>query len=396
MDIEDLIQREDMVITVSLGGYIKRVPLSTYRAQKRGGKGRSGMTTKDEDVVNDVIVANTHSRILFFSTFGKVYQMKAYRLPLGSPQARGRAMVNLLPLESGETISTVLVMPEVFVEGQEPYLMFATSKGNVRRNRLDDFSNILSNGKRAMRLDEGEQLIAVALCYESDDIMLSTYKGICNRFNVTDIRIFAGRDSNGVRGIRLGKGDHVIAMTILSQGHLALEERQAYLRQATKMRQLANQNEADMIDEGMLEDEENTDYKLTPERFQELAFQEQFILTITENGFGKRSSAYEYRTTNRGSQGYASIAVNARNGGVVASFPVNSDNQILLVTDQGQLIRCPIHDIRIMRRSKTAQGVIIFRVGENEKVVAVSCIPAGEETEDEIEGEEVIVSEAEN
>lgn len=388
VDIEDLIQREDMVITVSLGGYIKRVPLSTYRSQKRGGKGRSGMTTKNEDVVSDVIVANTHSRILFFSTLGKVYQMKAYRLPLATPQARGRAMVNLLPLSAGETISTVLVMPDTFVEGQEPYLMFATSKGNVRRNRLEDFASIQSNGKKAMKLDEDELLIAVALCHETDDVMLSTYKGICNRFNVTDIRIFAGRDSNGVRGIRLGQGDHVIAMTILDQGRLALEERQAYLRQAAKVRQLANQSDEVLNDEEGVEEEENTDYKITPERFQELAAQEQFILTITEKGFGKRSSAYEYRTTNRGSQGYGSISVNTRNGGVVASFPVSADHQILLVTDQGQLIRCPIHDIRIMRRSKTAQGVIIFRVGNNEKVVAVSCIPAGEETE----GEEDLVS----
>jgi DNA gyrase subunit A len=387
VDIEDLIQREDMVITVSLGGYIKRVPLSTYRAQKRGGKGRSGMTTKDEDVVSDVIVANTHSRILFFSTLGKVYQMKAYRLPLGSPQARGRAMVNLLPLAPKETISTVLVMPETLIEGQEPFLMFATSNGNVRRNRLEDFASIFANGKRAMRLDENETLIAVALCNETDDIMLSTYKGICNRFNVTDIRIFAGRDSNGVRGIRLGQDDHVIAMTILSQGHLALEERQAYLRQAAKMRQLANQSEEEIVEEEIIEDEipaneEHTDYKITPERFQELAAQEQFILTITENGFGKRSSAYEYRTTNRGSRGFTSIAVNNRNGGVAASFPVSSDNQILLVTDQGRLMRCPIHDVRITRRS--AQGVIIFRVDKDEKVVAVSCIPAGEETEDEM------------
>ena len=379
VEMEDLIQREDMVITVSLGGYIKRVPLSTYRSQKRGGRGRSGMSTKSEDVVSDVIVANTHDPVLFFSSLGKVYKMKVYRLPLASPQARGRAMVNLLPLSPGETITTVLVRSEEASEGQEPYLMFATSRGNVRRNKLDDFANIPSNGKRAMRLDDNEELIAVAFCYETDDVMLSTYQGACNRFNVTDIRIFAGRDSNGVRGIRLGKDDHVISMAVLTQGRLDIEERQAYFRQASKARQLANQSDEEVIIE------ENLDVKITPERFQELAAQEQFILTITEKGFGKRSSAYEYRTTNRGSSGFASIAVNARNGGVAASFPVMPDNQILLVTDQGRLMRCPIHDVRITRRS--AQGVIIFRVNDNEKVVAVSCIPAGED-DDSDEGEE--------
>ena len=383
VEMEDLIQREDMVITVSLGGYIKRVPLSTYRSQKRGGRGRSGMSTKSEDVVSDVIVANTHDPVLFFSSLGKVYKMKVYRLPLASPQARGRAMVNLLPLSPGETITTVLVRSEEASEGQEPYLMFATSRGNVRRNKLDDFANIPSNGKRAMRLDDNEELIAVAFCYETDDVMLSTYQGACNRFNVTDIRIFAGRDSNGVRGIRLGKDDHVISMAVLTQGRLDIEERQAYLRQASKARQLANQSDEEVIIEEI--EEENLDVKITPERFQELAAQEQFILTITEKGFGKRSSAYEYRTTNRGSSGFASIAVNARNGGVAASFPVMPDNQILLVTDQGRLMRCPIHDVRITRRS--AQGVIIFRVNDNEKVVAVSCIPAGED-DDSDEGEE--------
>jgi len=378
VDMEDLIQREDMVITVSMGGYIKRVPLSTYRAQRRGGRGRSGMTTKDEDVVNDVIVANTHDPVLFFSTLGKVYQMKAYRLPLGTPQARGRAMINLLPLSPGETISTVLVLPSE-AEGQEQFFMFATSLGNIRRNKIEDFKNIPSNGKRAMRLDEGESLISVMLALDTDDVMLSTRNGLCNRFNVTDVRIFAGRDSNGVRGIRLQENDQVISMAILDQGKLATEERDAYLSQAFKLRQ---GNQADEGSEDLETEESGEEtLKLTPERFNELAATEQFILTITERGFGKRSSAYGYRTTNRGSQGFASIAMNARNGGVVASFPVHPEDQIMLVTDKGRLIRCPIHDVRITRRS--AQGVIIFRVDDDEKVVAVSCIPAGDEDETE-------------
>ena len=385
LDVEDLIQREDMVITVSVGGYIKRVPLSTYRAQKRGGRGRSGMTTKEEDVVQDVIVANTHSRVMFFSTLGKVYQLKVYRLPLGTPTAKGRAMVNLLPLAPGETISTVLVMPDEVNEGitTEPFFMFATSLGNVRRNRLSDFENIPSNGKRAMKLDEGEDLISVMLCTETQDVLLSTQNGLTNRFNATDVRIFAGRDSNGVRGIRLQGKDRVIAMAILDQGRLDMAERDAYLRQAAKLRQ--SQGEED----GAPDMEESTSeiIQLTPERFQELHAQEQFILTITENGYGKRSSAFEYRTTNRGSQGFTSIVVNKRNGGVVASFPALGDDHIMLVTDQGRLIRCPIHDVRITRRS--AQGVIIFRVDEGEKVVSVSRIPAGDEEEGDMdEGEE--------
>ena len=338
------------------------------------------MTIKDEDMVSDVIVASTHSPVLFFSTLGKVYQMKVYRLPLGTPQARGRAMVNLLPLAQGETISTVLIMPENLDQTREPYLMFATSLGNVRRNRLDDFENIPSNGKRAMRLDENEKLIAVALCHEDEDVMLSTQKGLCNRFNVTDIRIFSGRDSNGVRGIRLGQEDRVISMAILSQGRLSMEERDAYLRQAAKVRQAMEESEEEPEELSALE-ESVASFQISPERFQELSEQEQFILTITEKGFGKRSSAYGYRTTQRGSQGFSSIMVNARNGGVVASFPVQNDSQILLVTDQGRLMRCPIHDVRITRR--TAQGVIIFRVDPGEKVVAVSCIPGDDQQEDE-------------
>ncbi|MCX7338828.1 MAG: DNA gyrase subunit A [Alphaproteobacteria bacterium] len=377
VNMEDLIQREDMVITVSLGGYIKRVPLSTYRAQRRGGKGRSGMTTKDEDVVNDVIVANTHSQVLFFSTLGKVYQMKVYQLPLGSPQAKGRAMVNLLPLSAGETIATVLIKPEG-TEVDNAFLMFVTSHGNVRRNRLEDFASIQSNGKRAIRLDDGEELVAVKLCSETDDVLLSTANGISNRFHVTSIRIFAGRDSNGVRGIRLGDNDTVISMAILGQSRLTIEERDAYLRQANKLRQQANQ--ATETESGEEEATEGATILLSPERFAELAAQEQFILTITENGFGKRTSAHAYRTTNRGSLGFINITTNERNGGVVASFPVGADDHIMLVTNQGQIIRCPVSDIRITGRA--ALGVIVFRIDEGEKVVAVSLVP-GEEAEDE-------------
>lgn len=380
VDMEDLIQREDMVVTVSLNGYIKRVPLSTYRSQRRGGKGRSGMATRDEDIVSDVFVANTHSPVLFFSSTGRVYQMKAYRLPLATPQARGRPMINLLPLSNGETISTVMILPEEEHLWDQMFVMFATSKGNVRRNRLSDFLNIKANGKIAMKLDEGENLIAVQTCTENDDVLLSTRKGKCIRFHMNEIRIFVGRDSNGVRGIRLSKEDEVISMAIMGQMILSTEERDAYLRQAAKARQALEGGADESIDE--VGDEEGTTetLKLSPERIQELASGEQFILTVTENGFGKRSSSYGYRTTGRGGMGVDSIIVNDRNGGVVGSFPVDPTDQIMLVTDGGQLIRCPVHDIRIAGRR--TQGVTIFRVGDEEKVVAVSRISLGEEDED--------------
>lgn len=380
VDIEDLIQKEDMVVTVSTGGYIKRVPLSTYRAQRRGGKGRSGMTTKDEDAVSDIFVANTHSNILFFSTLGRVYQMKVYRLPLASPQSKGRAIINLLPLAPKETIATVLVMPDKETQAeqtQEQFLMFSTSHGNVRRNTLEDFSKIRSNGLIAMKLDEGEDLIKVELCTEADDVMLFTASGACNRFNIDQIRVFVGRDSNGVRGIKLQKDDHVIAMTIIKQdAATSTEERVAFIKMANKMR-LGNDDEPSQDDDDQAE---NT-ITLTQERFDELAAQEQFILTLTEKGYGKRTSSYQYRTTNRGTQGFDSIVVNQRNGGVIASFPVNHEDEIMLVTDAGQLIRCPVRDIRIAGRR--TQGVIVFRVDGAEKVVSVSRVPGDSENDDQ-------------
>jgi DNA gyrase subunit A len=374
-ELDDLIQREEMVITVSLGGYIKRVPLSTYRAQRRGGKGRSAMTIKDEDVVCDVIIANTHSHVLFFSTLGKVYQMKAYNLPLATPQSKGRAMVNLLPLAANETISTVLVLPETTErDDQEIFLMFATNHGNVRRNKLEDFSNIPSNGKRAMKLEEdGEELIAVKLCVEKDDVMLFTKNGLCNRFKVADnVRVFAGRDSNGVRGLKLQPKDYVIGMTILNPGKVSVEERNAYLKMAKSVRQgVTDEPEVAEADENV------ETITISNERFEELRSSEEFILTVTEKGFGKRSSAYEYRTTNRGGVGFDSIITNVRNGGVVASFPVTEKDQIMLVTNSGQLIRCPITDIRITGRR--TQGVIVFRIESGETVVSVSKIEESEE-----------------
>lgn len=382
VDVEDLIQREEMVVTVSMEGYIKRVPLSTYRAQRRGGKGRSGMTTKEEDVVHDLFVANTHNPVLFFTTKGIVYNLKVYRLPLGGPTSKGRPMVNLLPLSQDEKISTVLVLPEEGADWENMHVMFATSHGSVRRNKLSDFMNIRSNGKIAMKLDESEELIAVKLCTEHDDVMLSTSTGKCIRFNVDEVRVFVGRDSTGVRGIKLAEGDSVISMTILAQAEVSTEERDIYLRQASKLRQLD--------EEEMDADGKAAEGSLSPERFKELAEAEQFILTLTENGFGKRSSAFEYRTTGRGGVGIDSIIVNTRNGGVVASFPVREQDQIMLVTNAGKLIRCPIHDVRIAGRR--TQGVTIFRIADGERVVSVSHIP-GDKLGDDPEGEEILLEE---
>jgi DNA gyrase subunit A len=363
-DMESLIQREDMVITVSHGGYIKRVPLSTYRAQKRGGKGRSGMSIRDEDVVNEVFIANTHTPVLFFSTLGRVYRLKVYRLPLGTPQARGKAMINIFPLAPGEVISTVMPLPEDEAAWSTMHIAFATSHGSVRRNLLSDFTNVKANGKIAMKLEEHENLVAVKPCVETDDVLLATHEGRAIRFNVSDVREFVSRTSTGVRGIKLSKEDHVISMSILSQATFTIEERTAYLKQASKLRRLDGED-------GPLEEEGEGDAaSLSPQRFEEMAQQEEFILTVTEKGFGKRTSAYEYRITNRGGVGITNIEVAEKNGLVVASFPVNHTDQVVLVTDRGQLIRCPVNDIRITGRRTL--GVTLFRVSGEERVVSVA------------------------
>ncbi len=361
-DIEDLIAREDMVVTVTNTGYIKRVPLSTYRAQKRGGKGRSGMTMKDEDFISQVFVANTHTPMLFFSSTGIAYKMKVYRLPLGTPQARGKAMVNLLPLSDGETISTVMPMPEDETTWAELNVMFATSVGDVRRNQLSDFVDIRANGKIAMKLGEGERLIAVQTCSEADDVLLATRQGKAIRFQVSDVRVFKGRDSTGVRGIRLD-GDEVISMSILRHVDFSMEDRDAYMRG-----------------------------DLTGPEAESMSADEEIILTVTENGYGKRTSAYEYRITGRGGQGIANIDLTDKNGPVVASFPVNHEDEIMLVSDGGKLIRMPVDDIRVCGRK--TQGVMLFRTAEGEHVVSVARLcdinGSSEESDDDLEtGEEI-------
>jgi DNA gyrase subunit A len=378
---EDLIQREDMVVTVSHAGYIKRVPLSAYRAQRRGGKGRAGMQTREEDFVTKIFVANTHTPVLFFSSTGVVYREKVWRLPVGNPQARGKALINLLPLDPNERITTIMPMPEEESSWGKLQIMFATRSGNVRRNELSDFVDIRRTGKIAMKLDSGDQLVGVDICSERDDVLLTTAQGQCIRFAVNDVRVFKGRDSAGVRGIRLGEGDQVISMAILSHVEAEVEERAAYLRMRRALRGEEGENGAENGGEE-LEDHSGPITQLSGERYAQMGAAEQFILTVSANGYGKRSSSYEYRVTGRGGKGIVAMIVNKRNGNLVASFPVEESDEIMLVSDGGQLIRCPVHDIRIAGRA--TQGVTIFDTAEDEHVVSVEHIP--EEAEEAEQG----------
>jgi len=372
---EDLIQREDMVVTVSHAGYVKRVPLSTYRAQKRGGKGRSGMGTKEEDFVTKLFVANTHTPILFFSSAGMVYRLKTWRLPVGNPQARGKALINLLPLEAGERITTILPMPEDAAEAAGQYLMFATRSGTVRRNEITDFEQINRSGKIAMKLDDGDMIAGVEICTEADDVHLTTAMGQCIRFPVGEVRVFKGRDSTGVRGIRLEDGDRLISMSILRHVEASPDERAAYLK-------LSRAQAGEDVDQagGAGDDEVAAETTLTPQRFAEMSSSEQVILTVSANGYGKRTSSYEYRITGRGGKGIVAMAVNERNGPLVASFPVEGGDEIMLVTDGGQLIRTPVGDIG--KKGRSTQGVIIIDVADGEHVVSVEHITEDEEAEE--------------
>ncbi len=386
-DMEDLIPREEMVITVTNTGYIKRVPLSTYHAQNRGGKGRSGMSTREEDQVSKLFVACTHDPILFFSSLGMVYKMKAYRLPEGTPQSLGKALINLLPLDQGETITTVLKLPENQEDCSGLSVMFATQSGNVRRNRLDDFYNVMSNGKIAMKLDEGDRLVDVNICNENQDILLAAAGGKCVRFPVTDVRIFESRASTGVRGMKLAAGDKVISMSVLEHVKANIDKRDAYLKASiAKRRALTGDDAEDTVDI-----ESTNDVTLTPEEFAQMESEEQFILTVTERGYGKRSSAYQYRITSRGTQGVTNIDTVKVPAAVVASMPVSDDEHVMMVTDAGKLIRMRVSDIRIVGRN--SKGVILFRLNDDEKVVSVSAVKDYED-EPVSETEETPVSES--
>ncbi|MCW2350366.1 DNA gyrase subunit A [Sphingobium sp. B12D2B] len=365
---EDLIEREDMVVTVTMSGYIKRTPLDTFRAQNRGGKGRAGMATKEEDVVTELFVTSTHTPVLFFSTLGKVYRLKVWRLPEGGPATRGRPMVNLLPLAEGETIQTVLPLPEDENEWAQLHVMFATAKGSVRRNSMDAFANIPSNGKIAMKFegeDADDRLIGVALLSEEDDVLLASRQGKAIRFRGDDVREFQSRNSTGVRGMTLKEGDEVISLSVLQRAGIQdMEEREEYLRFAP------------------WKGEKEGEPKMAADRFEALRAREQFILTVCANGYGKLSSAFEYRRTGRGGQGITNIDNIERNGPVVASFPATREHQLMLVTDQAKLIRMGLSSLRVIGRGSA--GVRLFDVAQNEHVVSAARI---EESTDEVEAD---------
>src|SRR5262245_9535587 len=375
MEDEDLIHREDMVVTVSHMGYVKRVPLSAYRAQRRGGKGRSGMQTRDEDFVTRLFVASTHTPVLFFSSHGRVYKEKVWRLPQAAPQARGKALINILPLHQGERVNTVMPLPEDESKWGELDVMFATTRGTVRRNKLSDFVDVRRSGIIAMKLAEGEGIVDVQICTERQDVLLTSAAGQCIRFPVTDVRVFQGRTSMGVRGIALADGDRVISLTILRHLDAGANERAAYLKRANAVRRgLTGEPEEAAPDA----EEAAGTIELGEQRYVEMSEAEQFVLTVSERGFGKRSSSYEYRTTGRGGKGIVAMAVTTKTGRVVASFPVEDQDQIMLVTNGGQLIRTRVEGIRIAGRS--TQGVIVFDTAEDEQVVSVERI--SEEGED--------------
>jgi DNA gyrase subunit A len=382
MEDEDLIQREDMVVTVTHEGYIKRVPLSLYRAQARGGKGRSGMSTKDEDYLTRLFVANTHTPILFFSSRGIVYKEKVWRLPIGNPQSRGKFLRNMLPLEEGDRITAILPLPDES-EWDRLDVMFATTRGTVRRNKLSDFADVKRNGKIAMKFDEeGDAILAVETCTENDDVLLTAGSGLCVRFPVTKVRVFQSRGSQGVKGIQLEEGDRAISMAILEHVEATPDERAAYLKRATAERRIASAEDAEGEEEIALTNEEvSEEADLSEERYEFLKAHEQFVLTVTEYGYGKRSSSYDFRVIGRNGKGIRATDVSKVDeiGRLIATFPVGGDDQIMLVSDGGTVIRVPVAGIRIA--SRATKGVTIFNTAEGEKVVSVERIsePNGEE-----------------
>ncbi|MES2985118.1 MAG: DNA gyrase subunit A [Pseudomonadota bacterium] len=381
VDIETLIQREEMVVMVTAGGYIKRVPLATYRAQKRGGKGRSGIDLRDEDATTELFVTSTHTPVLFFSSTGQVYKLKVYRLPLSTPQARGKALVNIFPLKAGETIETFMPLPENEEDWDKLNIFFATAQGNVRRNDLSDFKSVQSNGKIAIRLDEGDKLVGVKTCNEEDHVLLASREGKAMRFPVDAVRVFKSRTSDGVRGMKLGEKDSVVSISILHGIRATAEEREQYRKVASARRRASGQEEAegDAID--------LSDITLSEDKITEMSAAEEMILTVTELGYGKRTSAFEYRVTGRGGSGVTGMGLGKKTGTIVASFPVEAGDQIMLMTNKGTLIRTPVEDIRICGR--TSQGVITFRTEAKEQVISAVRIKGELLVEEAGEGDAV-------
>lgn len=356
LEDEDYIQKEDMVVTISNTGYIKRVPLNTYRAQKRGGKGRTGMETKETDFVHDLFIANTHTSVLFFSTMGIVYKIKVYKIPVASPKSKGKALINILPIKENEALSTVLALPDES-EWNDYDVIFATSKGTVRRNKLFDFVNVKASGKTAMKFKGNEKLVSVSLCKDDVDVMLASKMGKCVRFPVSELRVFNSRNSTGVCAMKLVGDDEVISMTVLNSGGLTQKEREEYIKYSNWQRK----SKEEMIINQTIK---------APDKYEEMKKFEQMIITITEKGLAKRTSSFEYRTSGRAVHGVKNIDMSSKTGNVVAVFPVNENDDVMLVTDSGKLIRCPVDNIRITGRN--AQGVILFRVEQNEKVVSAA------------------------
>jgi DNA gyrase subunit A len=386
---EDLIAREDMVVTVTHGGYIKRVPLSAYRSQRRGGKGRSGMSTRDEDFVSRLFVANTHTPVLFFSSRGQVYKMKVWRLPVGEPQARGKALVNLLPLDAGERITSIMPLPENEADWQNLDIMFSTRSGSVRRNSLADFIEVRQNGKIAMKLDEGDEIVGVETAAATDDVLLATSGGRAIRFEVGDVRVFKGRDSTGVRGISMGEGERVISMSILRHFEATPAERNTFIKQYGAIRRAQTGDGAEPEAPVLAEDaeEEGGEVALSVERYAEMDANQQFVLTMTQAGYGKISSSYDFRTSNRGGKGIQATDLDKLDeiGPLVAAFPVDEADQLMMVSDGGQLIRVPVEGIRFTKRA--SKGVRVFKTAVDEKVVSVERISEPETEEGGDEGE---------
>ncbi|NLS15974.1 DNA gyrase subunit A [Rhizobium sp. P40RR-XXII] len=394
MDDEDLIAREDMVVTVSHLGYIKRVPLTTYRAQRRGGKGRSGMTTRDEDFVTRLFVLNTHTPVLFFSSRGIVYKEKVWRLPIGTPTSRGKALINMLPLEPGERITTIMPLPEDEDSWDNLDVMFTTTRGTVRRNKLSDFVQVNRNGKIAMKLEEeGDEILSVETCTERDDVLMTTALGQCIRFSVSDVRVFAGRNSIGVRGISLASGDRIISMTIVRHVDAEPWERAAYLKRSVNERRSATGDDEEIA---LVGEEVTEEGQLSDERYEELKAFEQFVLTVSEKGFGKRSSSYDFRISGRGGKGIRATDTSKTGeiGELVAAFPVEDGDQIMLVSDGGQLIRVPVGGIRVA--SRATKGVTIFSTAKDEKVVSVERISEPEGEDDATVEDDAVAGEAED
>ncbi len=377
VEIEDeaLIEREDVAITVTHAGYIKRTPLAEYRVQGRGGKGRAGMATREEDFVTSLFVASTHAPMVFFSSTGMAYKLKVWRLPEARIQGKGKAMVNLLPLSEGERVATILALPEDESQWEKFNVVFATKSGQVRRNELSDFVNINKSGKIAMKLEPKDGIVGVQICSDRDDVLLTTKLGKCIRFPLGDIRVFKGRESTGVRGIKLADGDEVVSLTLLTHSDASSAEARAYLKQASAVRK-AISGEDDAGDESVDDSEESggEEANLTPERYAELGAREQLLLAVSENGFGKLTSSYEDRVTGRGGSGIVAMGMGRKNSAILAAFPVEESDDLMLISNAGQTIRVPVGTISVQGRA--AQGVVVFRVEDAERVVSVERIIA--------------------